>query len=68
MSGTATNIALSRVLDKTNPTKVMLRVLVVEALDMAFLRRTSASLWSAVPAVAVCMAGRRIEGYRTGLR
>jgi hypothetical protein len=27
----------------------------------------SASPWSAVPAVALCMAGRRIEGYRTGL-
>lgn len=63
VSGTATNIALSRVLDKTSPTKVMLLVLVVQAGDMAFLPWTSASLWSAVLAIAVWGAtGWGIQG------
>jgi predicted MFS family arabinose efflux permease len=53
VSGTATNIALSRVLDKTSPTKVMLLVLAVQAVDMAFLPWTSATLWTAVLAIAV---------------
>jgi predicted MFS family arabinose efflux permease len=63
VSGTATNIALSRVLDQTSPTKVMLVVLVVQAVDMTFLPWTSASLWSAVLAIAVWGAtGWGIQG------
>jgi hypothetical protein len=41
-SGTVTNIALSRMLDRTSPTKVMFVVLAVQAVDMAFLPWTSA--------------------------
>jgi predicted MFS family arabinose efflux permease len=52
-SGTVTNIALSRVLDRTSPTKLMLVVLVAQAVNMAFLPWTSASLWPAVLAIAV---------------
>jgi predicted MFS family arabinose efflux permease len=63
VSGTATNIALSRVLDKTSPTKVMLLVLAVQAVDMAFLPWASASLWPAVLAIAVWGAtGWGIQG------
>lgn len=63
VSGTATNIALSRVLDKTSPTKVMLLVLAVQAVDMAFMPWTSASLWPAILAIAVWGAtGWGIQG------
>lgn len=62
-SGTLTNIALARVLDKTSPTKVMFVVLAVQAVDMAFLPWTSASLWPAVVAVAIWGAtGWGIQG------
>ncbi|MBV8500298.1 MAG: MFS transporter [Paucibacter sp.] len=63
VSGTATNIALSRVLDRISPTKVMLLVLAVQAVDMAFLPWTSAALGSAVLAIAVWGAtGWGIQG------
>lgn len=63
VSGTATNIALSRVLDKTSATKVMLLVLAVQAVDMVFLPWASASLWPAVLAIAVWGAtGWGIQG------
>lgn len=62
-SGTVTNIALSRVLDRTSPSKLMLAVLAVQAVDMAFLPWTSASLWPAVLAIAVWGAtGWGIQG------
>lgn len=62
-SGTVTNIALSRVLDRTSPTKVMLVVLVVQAVDMALLPWTSASLWPAALAIAIWGAtGWGIQG------
>jgi len=62
-SGTMTNIALARVLDRTSPTKVMFVVLVVQAVDMAFLPWTSASLWPAALAIAVWGAtGWGIQG------
>jgi predicted MFS family arabinose efflux permease len=63
VSGTATNIALARVLDKTSPTKVMLLVLAALAVDMAFLPWTSGSLWPAILAIAVWGAtGWGIQG------
>lgn len=62
-SGTLTNIALARVLDRTSPTKVMFVVLAAQAVDMAFLPWTSASLWPAVVAVAIWGAtGWGIQG------
>ncbi|QRF61856.1 MFS transporter [Variovorax paradoxus] len=62
-SGTLTNIALARVLDRTSPTKVMFVVLLAQAVDMAFLPWTSASLWPAVVAVAIWGAtGWGIQG------
>lgn len=62
-SGTLTNIALARVLDRTNPTRVMFVVLAAQAVDMAFLPWTSASLWPAVVAVAIWGAtGWGIQG------
>ena len=62
-SGTLTNIALARVLDRTSPTTVMFAVLVAQAVDMAFLPWTSASLWPAVVAVAIWGAtGWGIQG------
>ncbi len=62
-SGTLTNIALARVLDRTSPTKVMFVVLAAQAVDMAFLPWTSASLGPAVVAVAIWGAtGWGIQG------
>ncbi|MBO9647684.1 MAG: MFS transporter [Variovorax sp.] len=62
-SGTLTNVALSRVLDRVSATKVMWIVLLVQAVDMALLPWSSASLWSAVLAVAVWGAtGWGIQG------
>jgi predicted MFS family arabinose efflux permease len=62
-SGTLTNIALARVLDRTSPTRVMFVVLAAQAVDMAFLPWTSASLWPAVVAVAIWGAtGWGIQG------
>lgn len=62
-SGTLTNIALARVLDRTSPTKVMFVVLAAQAVDMAFLPWTSASLGPAVVAVAIWgAAGWGIQG------
>jgi predicted MFS family arabinose efflux permease len=62
-SGTLTNIALARVLDRTSPTRVMFVVLAAQAVDMAFLPWTSASLGPAVVAVAIWGAtGWGIQG------
>lgn len=62
-SGTVTNIALSRVLDKVSATKLMFVVLVVQAVTMALLPWASAWLWSAALAVAVWGAtGWGIQG------
>lgn len=62
-SGTVTNIALSRVLDRTSPTKLMFAVLAVQAVDMALMPWASAALWPAVIAVAVWGAtGWGIQG------
>ena len=62
-SGTLTNIALARVLDRTSPTMVMFVVLAAQAVDMAFLPWTSTSLWPAVVAVAIWGAtGWGIQG------
>ncbi len=62
-SGTLTNIALARVLDRTSATRVMFAVLLAQAVDMAFLPWTSASLWPAVAAVAIWGAtGWGIQG------
>lgn len=62
-SGTVTNVALSRVLDRISATKVMFAVLLVQAVDMALLPWASASLWPAVLAVAVWGAtGWGIQG------
>jgi predicted MFS family arabinose efflux permease len=62
-SGTLTNIALARVLDRTSPTRVMFVVLAAQAVDMAFLPWTSASLEPAVVAVAIWGAtGWGIQG------
>lgn len=62
-SGTATNIALARILDRTSPTKVMFLVLAVQAVDMVFMPWTGASLWTAAVAIAVWGAtGWGIQG------
>ncbi|NML42289.1 MFS transporter [Ramlibacter sp. G-1-2-2] len=62
-SGTVTNIALARVLDKVSATKLMFVVLVVQAATMAVLPWASAWLWSAALAVAVWGAtGWGIQG------
>lgn len=62
-SGTVTNIALSRVLDRISATKVMFTVLVVQALAMLVLPWASASLWPSVLVVAVWGAtGWGIQG------
>lgn len=62
-SGTATNVALARVLDKVSATRVMLAVLAVQAVDMLVLPWASASLWPAVLVVAVWGAtGWGIQG------
>ncbi len=63
LSGTATNVALARVLDKTSATKLMFAVLAVQAVDMVFMPWSSAALWSAVLAVAIWGAtGWGIQG------
>ncbi|MBB3178240.1 MFS transporter [Variovorax sp. Sphag1AA] len=63
VSGTVTNVVLSRVLDRVSPTKLMFAVLAVQAIDMAFLPWTSASVWSAALAIAVWGAtGWGIQG------
>jgi predicted MFS family arabinose efflux permease len=52
-SGTVTNVALSRLLDKVSATRLMLVVLAVQAVDMALVPWAGAALWSAVLVVAV---------------
>lgn len=62
-SGTLTNVALSRVLDKTSPTKVLLAMLLVLVVDMAILPWASAYLVAAFVVVAVWGAtGWGIQG------
>lgn len=62
-SGTLTNIALAKVLDRVSATRLMFIVLAVQALDMVFLPWTSATLWTAVIAVAIWGAtGWGIQG------
>lgn len=62
-SGTITNIALSRVLDKVNPTQVLLAMLLIQMVDMAILPWASGELWSAFVVVAIWGAtGWGIQG------
>lgn len=62
-SGTLTNVILSRVLDKVSPTKVLMAMLLVLVADMALMPFASASLWTALLAVAVWgAAGWGIQG------
>ncbi len=61
--GTATNIVLSRLLDKFGPREVLLAMLSVLVVDMALVPWASAHLWSAVLAIAVWgVAGWGIMG------
>ncbi|WP_326542698.1 MFS transporter [Pseudorhodoferax sp.] len=62
-SGTATNLALARVLDRVSPGKVLLAMLLVLAADMLVLPFARTQLWSAFLVVAVWGAtGWGIQG------
>lgn len=62
-SGTLTNLALARVLDRVSPTKMLLVMLLVLAADMLVLPLASGQLWSALLVVAVWGAtGWGIQG------
>jgi len=52
-SGTATNIVLSRFLDRSSPTRLLLLMLTVQMVAMATMPWTSAQLWSSFLVVAV---------------
>lgn len=62
-SGTVTNVALARVLDRVSATSLMFAVLAIQAVDMLLLPWASGSLWPAAVAIAIWgAAGWGIQG------